>query len=124
MLLPDFLLIIHTYFHCPTFNFKTTNPNSIFLLPNPLFGNSNQLSTITTGINPLRRLSSFLTHSHIYYSLTILFCLTIFLSIFLIPTLFLHTATSTSLFTDVDIENNKGLVLKCNSKYKCALFVN
>ena len=26
-LLPDFLSIIHTYFHCPTFCFKTTNPN-------------------------------------------------------------------------------------------------
>ena len=27
-------------------------------------------------------------------------------------------------FTDVDNENNKGLVHKCNSKYKCALCVN
>ena len=27
-------------------------------------------------------------------------------------------------FTDVDNENNKGLVHKCNSKHKCALCVN
>ena len=28
------------------------------------------------------------------------------------------------IFIDVDNENNKGLVHKCNSKYKCALCVN
>ena len=73
MFLPDFPSIIHTYFHCPTFIFKTTNPNNIFLLPNPLFGNSKQLTTITTRINLPRRLSSFLIHSHLYHSLSIFF---------------------------------------------------
>ena len=60
MLLPDFLSIIHTYFHHPTFILK------IFFLPNPLFGNSKQLMTIMTSINFLHCLSSFLIHSHIY----------------------------------------------------------
>ena len=44
MLLPDFLSIIHIYFHRPTFIFKTTNPNNISLIPSPLLGNSNQLN--------------------------------------------------------------------------------
>ena len=88
MLLPDFFSIIHTHFHRPTFTFKTTNPNNIFLLPSPLFGYSKELTTITTRINLLHRLLSFLIHSHIYYSLSIFFCLAIFLPIFLIPTLF------------------------------------
>ena len=81
-------MIIHTYFHCPTFIFKTTNPNNIFLFHNPLFGNSKQLTAITTKINLLHCPSSFLIHSHTYYSLSIFFGLTIFLPIFLILTLF------------------------------------
>ena len=35
---------------------------------------------------------------------------------------FIHKTKIT--FTDVDNENNKGLVPKCNSKHKCALCVN
>ena len=105
MLLLDFLLIIYTYFHRPTFIFKTTNPNNAPLLPSPLLGNSKQLTTITTQINFLHRLPSFLIHSHIYYSLSIFFASQYF---FLSSSLQLcfqilnnsliqHTATSTSL---------------------------
>ena len=82
MLLLDCLLII------PTFIFKKTSPNNIFLLPNPLFGNSKELMTIKTRINLLCCLSSFLIHSHIYYSFNAFLCLIMFLPIFLIQTLF------------------------------------
>ena len=58
MLLPNFLSIIHTYFHRPTFIFKTTNSNN-FLLPNPLFGNSKQLTTIAVRISLHRLLLSY-----------------------------------------------------------------
>ena len=50
VLLPDFPSIIRSYFHLPSFIFKTTNPN-ISPLPSPLFGNSKQLTTIATQIN-------------------------------------------------------------------------
>ena len=73
MHLPGFLSIIHTYFHRPTFIFKTTNPNNMLLLPNPLFDNSKQLTTITTRINFLHRFSSFLIHSHMHSSISIFF---------------------------------------------------
>ena len=66
MLLSDFLSIIHTYFYHHTFIFNTSNPKNIFLLLNPLFGNSKHLTTITTRINLLHCISSFLIHNHIY----------------------------------------------------------
>ena len=52
VLLPDFLSIIHTYFHHLALIFKTTNPK--------------QLTTIITRINFLHRFSKFLIYSLIY----------------------------------------------------------
>ena len=89
-------------FTTPLSSLRQLTPATSFFSPALLFGNSKQLTNITTRINFLHRFSSFLIHNHIYYSLTIFFGVTIFLPVFLISTLlsnlFLHTATSISLF--------------------------
>ena len=82
VLLPNFLSIIYLYFHCPTFILKATNANISFL-PSALFSNSKQLRTITTWINLLYCLPTFLIRSQIYYSISMFFCFTTLLPIFL-----------------------------------------
>ena len=82
VLLPDFLSIIQNYFHRPTSIFKTTNPNNIFLLPKPLFGNSKQLATFMTRISFLHHLSIFSSIAIYTALLAPFFCVTIILPIF------------------------------------------
>ena len=63
MLLPDFLSIIHSYFHCPTFIFKTTSPNNILL---PTF-----CLAILNNSWPSRHQSTFSTASRAFWCIAI-----------------------------------------------------
>ena len=60
LLLPDFILIIHTYFHLSSFIFKTTNLN-IFLLPS--FFSPTLYLTILSNSRPSQYESTFFTVS-------------------------------------------------------------